>query len=178
MSRRVPAQSRGRSRRRDERGLVLPTRLMVFSISAVALAGLLFLATQPENDPDLAAPAAVAKPDPAPTTAAPTEVATPTPTKPARPAVKRGQVYVEVYNNSNITGLAGKTGTRALNVGWKVVGTDNWYGTVDSSTVYYGPRLKAAGALLARDLGIDKVKPAVAPMRFDRLTVILTGDYR
>lgn len=177
MFRRVPAQSRGRTRRRDERGLVLPTRLMVFSISAVALAGLLFLATQPEGDPDLATPASAAQPDPTPTSA-PTDVGTPTPTPPAKPAVKRGQVYVEVYNNSNVTGLAGKTGTRAQNVGWKVVGTDNWYGTVDSSTVYYGPRLKAAGALLAGDLGIDKVKPAVAPMRLDRLTVILTGDYR
>ena len=178
MSGRVPAETGRRSRRRDERGLVLPTRLMVFSISAVALAGLLLLATQPGNDPDLAAPTAVAKPGPTPTTAAPTEVATPAPRKPARPAVKRGRVYVEVYNNSNITGLAGKTGDRAQDVGWNVVGTDNWYGTVDNSTVYYGPRLKAAGALLARDLGIDKVKPAVAPMRFDRLTVILTGDYR
>lgn len=157
---------------------MLPTRLMVFSISAVALAGLVFLATQPEDDPDLAAPAAVTQPKPTPTATAPTEVGTPSPTPAARPAVKRGRVYVEVYNNSNITGLAGKTGTRAQNVGWKVVGTDNWYGTVDASTVYYGPRLKAAGALLARDLGIDKVKPAVAPMRFDRLTVILTGDYR
>lgn len=176
MSRRVAT----RHRSRDERGLVLPTRLMVFSISAVAMAGLLFLATQPEGDPDLAAPASASQPEATPTTASPTDVGTPTPapTRAARPAVKRGQVYVEVYNNSNITGLAGKTGTRAQNVGWNVVGTDNWYGTVDSSTVYYGPRLKAAGALLARDLGVAKVKPAVAPMRPDRLTVILTDDYR
>jgi hypothetical protein len=43
--------------------------------------------------------------------------------------------------------------------------------------VYYPDRLKAAGALLARDLGISRVKPAIAPMRPDRLTVILTGDY-
>ena len=59
----------------------------------------------------------------------------------------------------------------------EIVGTDNWYGTVDASTVYYGPRLKAAGQLLADELGITRVKPAIAPMRLDRLTVILTGDY-
>jgi hypothetical protein len=31
--------------------------------------------------------------------------------------------------------------------------------------------------VLARDLGIARVKPSIAPMRNDRLTVILTGDY-
>lgn len=169
-----------RLRSRDEQGVVLPTRLMVFSISVVAIAGLAFLATQPDDAADTAAPASTSPQKPTPTAAAPTTTVSPTPTRTPRPkpAVRRGQVYVEVYNNSNIKGLAGKTGGRAQNVGWNVVGTDNWYGTVDTSTVYYGPRLKAAGALLAKDLGITKVKPAVAPMRFDRLTVILTGDYR
>jgi hypothetical protein len=95
----------------------------------------------------------------------------------ARPAVKRGSVYVVVFNNSNVKGLAGKTATRAQRVGWNVVATDNWYGTVDTSTVYYPPRLKAAGTLLAQDLGITRVKPAIDPMRTDRLTVILTGDF-
>jgi hypothetical protein len=41
--------------------------------------------------------------------------------------------------------------------------------------VYYPPRLKAAGHLLALDLGIRRSMPAVTPMRLDRLTVILTG---
>jgi hypothetical protein len=58
-----------------------------------------------------------------------------------------------------------------------VVGTDNWYGTVDATTVYYPPRLKAAATLLAADLRIARLKPAIDPMRPDRLTVILTGDY-
>jgi tartrate dehydratase beta subunit/fumarate hydratase class I family protein len=165
---------------RDERGLVLPTRLMVFGISVVALAGLAFVATQSGDDTaDTVNPAAVSHPKPTPTATGGTTTIPVTPTTSARPkpAVRRGKVYVEVYNNSNVKGLAGKTGTLAQRAGWNVVGTDNWYGTVDTSTVYYAPRLKAAAALLAKDLGITKVKPAVAPMRFDRLTVILTGDY-
>jgi len=180
MPTRVAASRTRRTRRRDERGLVLPTRLMVFSISVVALAGLGFIATQSDNTPDAARPTANARhttPTPsAPTTTVPV---TPAPTRHAKPkpAVHRNRVDVEVYNNSNITGLAGKTGSRAQRAGWNVVGTDNWYGTVDSSTVYYGPRLKAAATLLAADLGIAKTKPAVAPMRLDRLTVILTSDY-
>jgi hypothetical protein len=166
-----------RARHRDEHGFVLPTRLMVFSISVVALAGLAFVATQSDDTPDKAT-TVVSKPKSTSTPPAGQVTVTPTtaPAKP-RPAVKRGQVYVVVFNNSNVKGLAGQTATRAQGVGWNVVGTDNWYGTVDASTVYYGPRLKAAGALLARDLGITKVKPAIAPMQFDRLTVILTGDY-
>jgi hypothetical protein len=178
MSRRPPRDARGRARSRDERGLVLPTRLMVFSISVVALAGLAFVATSHDDAPDVASTVGTSRTATTPTDQAPTVTVTPTTVAQPKPAVRRGKVLVEVYNNSNVTGLAGKTGGRAQRAGWDVVGTDNWYGTVDASTVYYGAHLKAAGVLLARDLGITKVKPAVRPMRADRLTVILTGDYR
>ena len=56
----------------------------------------------------------------------------------------RATTYVEVYNNSGITGLAGSVAARAQGAGWQVVGSDNWYGTIPASTVYYPPRLKAA----------------------------------
>jgi hypothetical protein len=95
--------------------------------------------------------------------------------KPIQPAVKRGRIYVEVYNNSGITGLAGRVAARASDAGWQVVGSDNWYGTVPASTVYYPQRLKAEAKVLALDLGIRRLAPAVDPMRLDRLTVILTG---
>jgi hypothetical protein len=180
----------GRLNRRDEHGLVLPTRLMVASISMVALAGLGFVATQSGDDaPDKAGPASAsrhepgAKDVPAPhVTVVPggegSETVAPTPTQTkAAPAVRRGKFYVVVFNNSNVKGLAGKTATRAQRVGWNVVGTDNWYGTIDTSTVYYPAKLKAAATVLAHDLGIARVKPSIAPMRNDRLTVILTGDY-
>jgi hypothetical protein len=172
------ARSRG-GHRRDERGLVLPTRLMVFSISVVALAGLTFVATQSDDEtPDAANPVGVTQRKPTPTsgtTVIPDEPTTTTPK--AKPEVRRDKVNVVVFNNSNITGLAGKTGSRATRAGWNVVGTDNWYGTIDASTVYYPQRLKAAATLLARDLGIARVKQSIPPMRSDRLTVILTGDY-
>jgi len=173
-----------RRRIRDERGVVLPTRLMVFSISAVALAGLVFVATQGDDSPDEATPAASAQstskpPARPPSTDVPkiTPTADPTTTAPAAP-VRRGKVNVVVFNNSNIKGLAGRTATRAQGAGWNVIGSDNWYGTVDASTVYYGPTMKAAAELLARDLGITRVKPSIAPMRPDRLTVILTADFK
>ena len=87
----------------------------------------------------------------------------------------RSKVYVVVFNNSNVTGLAGQVAARASQIGWQVVGSDNWYGTIPASTVYYPQRLEKAGKLLALDLGIQRTAPAVDPMRLDRLTVILTG---
>jgi hypothetical protein len=93
------------------------------------------------------------------------------------PAVRRAETYVEVYNNSGISGLAGATASKISGAGWQVVGSDNWYGTIPATTVYYPSRLEAQAKLLAKDLGIVRLRPAIAPMRFDRLTVILTGDY-
>ncbi|MBO9521719.1 MAG: LytR C-terminal domain-containing protein [Nocardioidaceae bacterium] len=171
----------GRRRVRDEHGFVLPTRLMVFSISAVAIAGLAFVATQGDDKPDTASPAASSsktsqKPAAKPTKKAdPVPPATSTPKPP--PVVDRAKVFVVVFNNSNIKGLAGRIATRAQGAGWNVVGSDNWYGTIDTSTVYYGPKLKAAADLLAKDLGVTRVKPAIDPMRADRLTVILTQTF-
>ena len=45
-----------------------------------------------------------------------------------------------------------------------------------TSTVYFPPRLKAAGKQLALDLGIKRTAPAVGEMKRDRLTIILTTD--
>jgi hypothetical protein len=84
---------------------------------------------------------------------------------------------VEVFNNSGIDGLAGSVASRAQGAGWQVVGADNWYGTISTSTIYYPGRLRKAAALLGKDLGIKRVKPLIAPMQGDRLTVILTADY-
>ena len=104
-------------------------------------------------------------------TYAPSEQAKPKP----KPAVQRGKVYVEVYNNSGVTGLAGRVADRAIDMGWQVVGSDNWYGTVPATTVYYPERLKRAAKTLALDLGIQRTALAVDPMRRDRLTLILTA---
>lgn len=57
------------------------------------------------------------------------------------------------------------------------MGSDNWRGTIPATTVYYPPRLERAAKQLGKDLGIKRLMPAVEPMRFDRLTLILTPDY-
>lgn len=155
--------------------MVLPTRAAVLAFVAVALAAVALVTTRPA-DPQQATPVAV---EPSPTASAtPTPTATPPAAKPKpKPTVARADVVVEVYNNSGISGLAGSTSDRAASSGWNVVGSDNWYGTIPATTVYFPPRLEAAAKLLAKDLGIQRMRPAIAPMRLDRLTVILTADY-
>jgi hypothetical protein len=152
--------------------------LALLSVGAVVVAGAAFVVTGGNEDkaPAAAAPV-VATPTPTPTSAPP-EPVVPT-KKPAakQPVVRRGETYVEVYNNSGISGLAGTTAARAQGAGWQVVGSDNWYGTIPASTVYYPSRLRAEARLLGKDLGIGRLRPAIAPMRGDRLTVILTRDY-
>lgn len=159
--------------RTDERGVAAPSPLVMLSVIAVAMAGIAFVATR-DDDGDRALKT-VSQPDP--TATATVEPPVVLPPKPAAPAVNRGAVYVEVYNNSGIKGLAGRTATRVTGAGWQVVGSDNWVGTIPASTVYFPPRLEAAAKLLGKDLGITRLRPAVAPMRLDRLTVILTADH-
>ena len=157
---------------RDERGVVFPSPVVILSVLAVAMAGIAFVATR-DGAPEEKQISTASQPE---ATSSPTADATPTePTKPPKPKVDRSKVYVVVFNNSNVTGLAGKVAAKASQIGWQVVGSDNWYGTIPASTVYYPQRLAKAGKLLALDLGIQRTAPAVDPMRLDRLTVILTG---
>jgi hypothetical protein len=151
--------------------------LALLSAAAVLLAGAAFVTTgSPRHQDPVAVSAGV-------TRTAPTS--TPVPHREARkhkkrakkPVVHRADTYVEVFNNSGISGLAAATAARAQGAGWQVVGSDNWYGSIDASTVYYPATLRPQAELLAKDLGIAHVKPLFAPMRGDRLTVILTSDY-
>lgn len=160
-----------RSGRLDERGVVLPSPVVMLSVVAVAMASVAFVATRggEPTEREVVTPTAQTQPSATPT---PTDK----PSKPTPPPIKRGKTYVEVYNNSGITGLAGQVAERAQTIGWQVVGADNWYGSVPGSTVYYPARLKAAGKQLALDLGIRRVAPAIDSMRLDRLTVVLTAD--
>jgi hypothetical protein len=153
--------------------VVFPSPVVILSILAVTMAGVAWVATRhPDPTERQVMPAAQHSPSARHSTY---HQPKPTHTKPTGPKVDRGKVVVEVFNNSSISGLAGRVASQAAHVGWQVVGSDNWYGTIPASTVYFPPRLKAAGHLLALDLGIRRTMPAVAPMRFDRLTVILTG---
>jgi hypothetical protein len=168
-------------RARNERGVVFPSPVVMLSVVAVAMAGVAYVATRSEP-PTEREVTTVAQPqeEQRPSKTVPAHQKLPTrkpPTiKKAEPVVERSKVYVEVYNNSGITGLAGSTAARASDAGWQVVGADNWYGTIPASTVYYPQRLEAAAKVLALDLGISRVVPAIEPMDLDRLTVILTAD--
>ena len=166
----------GLQRRRNQRGVVFPSPVVMLSVVAVAMAGIAYVATQnPEpTEREVTTVARPAAPDDSPTQALPSKK--PQKIEKQPPAVERGKVYVVVYNNSGITGLAGRYAGQASGAGWQVVGSDNWYGTIPASTVYYPARLKAAAKMLALDLGIDRMLPAVAPMQLDRLTVVLTAD--
>ncbi len=156
-------------------GVVFPSPVVILSILAVVMAAVAFVATRgaTPDEREIATPvrqetSASASPSAAPTT--------PAPTKKPKPVVKRGKVFVEVYNNSGITGLAGEVGSQATAVGWQVVGTDNWYGNIPTNTVYYPDRLKRAAKQLALDLGIQRTAGADGAMKLDRLTVILTSE--
>ena len=161
---------------RDQRGVVFPSPVVILSILAVAMAGVAWVATR-HHAPTERLVTSSSQQTPS-AHHSPYHKPTAHPSKhhaPAAPKVDRSKVIVQVFNNSHVTGLAGRVAARATDAGWQVVGSDNWYGTIPSSTVYYPPRLKAAGKLLALDLGIHRTLTAVAPMRLDRLTVILTG---
>jgi hypothetical protein len=157
---------------RNERGVVFPSPVVILSVIAVAMAGITFVATR-DGAPEDKQISTISQPE---ATSSPTADPTPsTPPTPRKPKVDRSKVYVVVFNNSNVAGLAGQVAAKATQIGWQVVGSDNWYGTIPASTVYYPARLEKAGKLLALDLGIQRTAPAVDPMRLDRLTVILTG---
>ena len=162
-----------RLRPRRARGGPFPSPVVMLSVVAVAMAAIAYVATQGQAPTEREVTPA---PEP-PSTRDPRAVdADDQAEAQAKPAVDRGKVYVEVYNNSGITGLAGAPPRPATQAGWQVVGSDNWYGTIPASTVYYPPELKARGPALALDLGIRR-GPAVDPMKLDRLTVILTADH-
>ena len=168
------------ARVRTQRGAVLPSPVVILSVLAVAMAAIAFVATRDQDPTEREVTSLVNdKPTESPAPSA-THSATPKQKTPKqkpkqhKPVVRRGKVYVEVYNNSGIRGLAGQVADRATDIGWQVVGSDNWYGTIPATTVYYPQRLKQAARMLALDLGIDRTAPSVDPMRRDRLTVILT----
>ncbi|GAA4118430.1 hypothetical protein GCM10022215_19970 [Nocardioides fonticola] len=172
--------------RRDQRGAVLPSPVVVLSIIAVVMAAVVFVATRGGGETEREiTPAARSEASPSATAGDPSGSATPSTdpsasatTTPEPPPIRRSKIYVEVYNNSSITGLASRVATTAGDAGWNVVGADNWYGTIPATTVYYPPRLQRAARVLATDLGIRRTAPAVDPMRMDRLTLILTGELR
>ena len=66
-----------------------------------------------------------------------------------------------------------------------MVGTDNWYGTIPSTTVYFPPRLEQAAKMLALDLGVDRTAAALLKLTetdavrlVDTAAALVTGGRR
>ena len=165
--------------RSDESGFAMSSPVALMCGAAVILAGLAFFTTDRPDDTTAVTPVAAAQETrtPAKQVKQPAETERKVTVKPREPKVpRRDTVYVSVFNNSNITGLAASTAERIGAVGWQVVGSDNWYGTIPATTIYYPDRLEASARMLSKDIGVPRVMPAVDPMSMDRLTVIVTAD--
>ena len=151
-------------------------------IGAAGWLGWLFV----DDDPDTpAAGATTAAPSATTTTPSPTPSktakTTPSP-KPSKTTAKpepEPQVArdapVSVLNNTTIQGLAATYSVKVRNAGWSDVRVGNWRGSIAGNTVYFPPQFAEQAKLLGNDLGIERILPSFAPMRTDRLTIILAG---
>jgi hypothetical protein len=162
----------GRWPTRNQRGVVFPSPVTILSIVAVAMAGVAWFATRPHDSTPQSVTPTAAQHSPS---AGHTTSHQPRHHQPQKPAIDRSKTLVDVFNNSTVSGLAGRVATQASQLGWRVVGSDNWYGTIPATTVYYPPGLAKPAHQLALDLGVRRTMPSVSPMRLDRLTLILTG---
>lgn len=170
------------------RAVILPGWFVVGTV-VVLLAAVVYLALALTGDDDRAdvpvAPATpTASPSPTPSPSAsptptpspsPSPSPSPTPSPSPEPTPPARDVPVVVFNNTGRTGLAAQYAGQARAAGWQVTGVGNWRGSIPQSTVYHPAGQRAAAERLARDLGISRVRERVAPMRADRLTVVLSG---
>ncbi|MEV6243921.1 LytR C-terminal domain-containing protein [Lentzea sp. NPDC051838] len=118
---------------------------------------------------------------PAATTTTPPAATT---TTPPPPVTQPGsaKVPVRVYNNSTITGLAGRAADEVRANGWAVEGTGNYsQGTIATTTVYFRPGTDEEAS--ARELGAV-LRARVEP-RFDGIQssapgiiLIVTNDFQ
>jgi hypothetical protein len=147
---------------------------IMLCVGAAGWLGWLFI----DNDPETSATDTTPPPS-LTTTPAPTETTettpSPTPTKTTeKPEVERS-APVSVLNNTTIQGLAATYSAKVRAAGWTDVRIGNWRGSIAGNTVYFPPQLEAQARLLADDLDIGRILPSFAPMRTDRLTIILAG---
>lgn len=174
----------GTSRHDDQRGAVLPSPVILFSILVLAVAAVAYFATRdteptereittasdtPSSDGDATDPS-----DDESATDEPTEEET----KEPKPPIVKSEVGVNVFNNTTIAGLASEVLAQVDEIGWNALIADNWYGTIPATTVYYPEGMKREGRQLALDLGVQRVMPADvdSDMSTDNLTLILTGE--
>ena len=159
--------------RRDERGVAFPSPLVLLSVLAVAMASITFVATRDQAPTERRVDTAtIASADQ-------------TPTPEAEP---RGETEARAAGQAGRGLRRGLQQLRHQGPGRHHRGEGHHRGLVRrrrgqlvrrrsrTTTVYFPPRLKAAGKQLALDLGIKRTAPAVGEMKRDRLTIILTTD--
>lgn len=150
---------------------------IMLCVGAAGWLGWLFV----DDDPETTAaqrttppPALTTTPEPTPSK---TTETTPSPKPSAttkKPEVQR-VAPVSVLNNTTIQGLAATYSAKVREAGWSNVTIGNWRGSIAGNTVYFPPQLEDQAKLLGKDLGIGRILPSIAPMRTDRLTIILAG---
>lgn len=171
--------------RRDQRGAVLPSPVVLFSIVVLAVAAIAFVTTRDSGSDEREITQTSQESTPSGTASeeesdAPSDGASEPsdePTRKPKPPIQKDQVGVTVFNNTATAGLAGEVLAQVDQIGWNGLVADNWYGSVPATTVYYPEGMKREGRQLALDLGIQRVLPADADsdMSTENLTVILTG---
>ncbi len=144
-------------------------------VGVIGLGWVVFLA--PDDDPT---PTATSRSTPSPTPTAtpsptPTPSESPSPSPEPEPTVSRDAIDVTILNATRTSGLARQVSARVEKAGWTVRSLGNWRSASAESTVHFPRGHKPEARLLAKDLGIDDVRPIVNGMRPDRLTVVLLG---
>lgn len=174
----------GPSRRSDQRGAVLPSPVVLFSILVLAVAAVAYFATRDTEPTEREITTASDTPssddatgstdDESEATDEPTEEET----KKPKPPIDKATVGVNVFNNTTIAGLASEVLAQVDQIGWNALIADDWYGTIPATTVYYPEGMKREGRQLALDLGVERVMPADidSDMSTENLTLILTGE--
>jgi hypothetical protein len=132
-------------------------------------------AKAPAAAPTTAVPPTTAPPSaPPPTSASPSSTAPPSPSTSVDPA----HPEVVVLNLSAGAGAAADAADRLRGAGWAVSRTDDFRGTVRSTTVYYPIGQVDAARQVAKVLpGKTRVLPRFTGLPETRLTVVLTDDY-
>jgi hypothetical protein len=151
---------------------------IMLCVGAAGWLGWLFVDDDPETAPtsSTSGPPSATKTTPTPSPGKTTETTpSPTPTQTTtKPQVAR-DAPVAVLNNTTIQGLAATYSAKVRAAGWANVTIGNWRGSIAGNTIYFPPQLAEQAKLLGDDLGIGRIVPSIAPMRTDRLTIILSG---
>ncbi|MDX6646975.1 MAG: LytR cell envelope-related transcriptional attenuator [Miltoncostaeaceae bacterium] len=101
------------------------------------------------------------------TTAPSTTATTAQPPVPSGPEALRARVRLVILNGTDITGLAGRTETRARRLGYRNVETGNGPRVPGRSETYYRSGALPAARIVARDFGTSapQLLPTGSPLR-------------